>query len=66
MFEFLKEVCPEIGLHEVPSGIQVFDWIVPKERNIREAYIENSKGDRITDFKKNNLHVMEYSLEKGM
>ena len=52
----------EINIHEVPTGTKVFDWTVPKEWNIKEAYIENSKGQRVIDFKNNNLHVVGYSL----
>jgi aminopeptidase-like protein len=40
----------------------VFDWTVPKEWNIRDAYVKNSKGERVIDFQKSNLHVMSYSL----
>ncbi len=60
-FAILKEYCPEIELFEVETGTKVFDWTVPNEWRIDEAYIENSKGDRIIDFKENNLHVLGYS-----
>jgi len=49
-------------LHEIPSGTRVFDWKVPKEWIIREAYIEREDGTRIIDMKENNLHVMGYSV----
>lgn len=58
----LKEQVPDIRLHEVPSGTKVFDWTVPKEWNIRDAWIKNSRGEKIVDFKKSNLHVLGYSL----
>jgi aminopeptidase-like protein len=49
-------------VHEVPTGTQAFDWTVPREWNIRDAYIKNSAGSKIVDFAKSNLHVMSYSM----
>lgn len=57
----IKEIIP-ITIFEVPTNTRVFDWYVPKEWNIKDAYIKNSKGKKIIDFKKSNLHVMNYSI----
>jgi aminopeptidase-like protein len=46
----------------VPSGTKAFDWEIPREWNIRDAYIKNSKGERVVDFKKHTLHVVNYSM----
>jgi len=56
----LKTIIP-LEIIEVPSGTKVLDWEVPKEWNIREAYINNSSGEKIIDFKTLNLHVLNYS-----
>lgn len=59
--EILKETCPLLKTYEVPSGTKVFDWTIPPEYNIKDAWIKNSKGEKIIDFKENNLHVVGYS-----
>jgi aminopeptidase-like protein len=51
-----------LEVHEVPSGTAVFDWTVPREWNIRDAYVKNSRGERVIDFRRHNLHVMSYSV----
>lgn len=58
--DMIKDKIP-LTIHQVPSGTQVFDWEVPREWNIKNAYIKNSKGEKIVDFRDNNLHVVSYS-----
>jgi aminopeptidase-like protein len=64
----LRETLRRIGekiplqIHEVPTGTQVFDWTVPREWNIRDAYVKNSRGERVLDFQRSNLHVVNYSI----
>lgn len=51
-----------LELHEVPTGTQVFDWNVPKEWNIRDGYVKAPNGEKIIDFKKSSLNVVNYSV----
>jgi aminopeptidase-like protein len=51
----------DLTVHEVPTGTQVFDWTIPREWDIRDAYIKNARGEKILDFADSNLHVMSYS-----
>jgi aminopeptidase-like protein len=57
----LQHELPELTLHEIPSGTPVLDWIIPDEWNISEAFVEDSDGNRVIDFARNNLHVVSYS-----
>ncbi len=59
----LERVMQKIPLtvHEVPSDTPVFDWVVPREWNINDAYVITPDGEKIAEFKKNNLHVLNYS-----
>jgi aminopeptidase-like protein len=58
----LKKELPDLGMHEVPTGTQVFDWTVPKEWKVKEAFIQTPTGKRICEFNRNNLHLVGYSI----
>ena len=57
----IKKFIP-IETIEIPSGTIVFDWTIPKEWNISDAYVTDPNGEKIIDFQKSNLHVLNYSI----
>ncbi len=59
--EILSRQFP-IDVHEVPSGTKVLDWTVPKEWNVRDAWVKDASGKRVIDFRASNLHVVNYSV----
>lgn len=59
--QLLAQELPGLEIHSVPSGAAAFDWTVPDEWTVREAYIADENGDRVVDFKTNNLHLLGYS-----
>lgn len=60
--KILKDIVPELSINEVNSGTKVFDWVVPEEWRVNEAYIIDPEGNKICDYKQNNLHLLGYSI----
>lgn len=58
--KILQEIVP-LKIIEYPTGQQVYDWTIPKEWNVKDAWIKNSKGEKIVDFQESNLHIVSYS-----
>lgn len=60
-FKIVQELIP-LNLTEVPTGTTVYDWNIPKEWNIKDAYIVTPSGEKICELSKNNLNVVNYSV----
>lgn len=58
----LQEYLPTLAIHEVPSGMTCFDWTVPREWRVREAWVKDASGSKVIDFSRNNLHLVGYSI----
>ncbi|MDA8612572.1 DUF4910 domain-containing protein [Candidatus Pelagibacter bacterium] len=61
-FKIISKILPKLKVYSVPSHTKVFDWTVPKEWVVKNAYIVTPKGKKICDFSKNNLHLVGYSI----
>ena len=59
--EYLKNINNDMKIIKVKTGQKFFDWSIPKEWNIKEAYLEHENGKKFANFKDNNLHVINYS-----
>lgn len=59
--EILKKIVPELDIFEIPTGTECFDWEVPQEWNVSEAYVKDEKGTKVIDFAEHNLHLVGYS-----
>jgi aminopeptidase-like protein len=59
--EYLKNINQDLNIYSFRSGLKVFDWEIPDEWNIHDAYIEHESGKKFAEFSKNNLHVLGYS-----
>ena len=60
--EIIKKEFPRLKIKKIKSGTKVFDWKIPDEWNISDAYVIDKKGKKIIDFKNHNLHVVGYSI----
>lgn len=60
--QYISKIVPELQIEEIKSGQKAFDWVIPEEWEIIEAYIENEQGKKILDIQNSNLHIWGYSV----
>jgi aminopeptidase-like protein len=58
----IRKYIPDMRIKSIKSGASAFDWTIPKEWSVKEAYIISPEGEKICDFSKNNLHLLGYSI----
>ncbi len=58
----IKKKLPNLKIYEVPSGTKIYDWVIPDEWQVNDAWIKTPSGKKICEFKKNNLHLLGYSI----
>ena len=58
---YFKTINKEFKILKFKTGKKVFDWVIPQEWNIKDAYIEHESKKRFAEFKKCNLHIVNYS-----
>ena len=59
--KIIKKIIPNLKIIKFKSGKKIFDWTIPSEWSVKSAYIIDTNGKKIADFKRNNLHLLGYS-----
>jgi len=62
---YIKNLLPDLKILEVTSGTQAFDWVIPNEWNVSQAYVLDQNGETFLDFRNNNLHLVGYSIPQN-
>jgi len=60
--DFIKKKLPNFKIKKIKSGTKIYDWTIPNEWNVKKAYVEDLKGNKLINFNDNNLHLVGYSV----